>query len=488
MLVRKLGLLALVATGVCTVIGGGINVLTVMIQKEVSGISSFVPLAFLLGSIPAVLAALCFGSLSSAMPRAGGSYIYVSRGLSPFWGFMATFSEWFGLTAAIGVIAYADMFLLADAFHCAGLAKIEAFLRGDLGMILIPLLMTWIFWAINVVGIGVYGRVMIVLMFSMFSGGIVLIITGLFNSPEAFCEALMLREGISFKREILNPTTLSLSDLVHAAAILFFAYIGLDTISQAGDETKNASHNLPLAFILAASIVVIYYTLYSFAVYHAIPWQYIFCKASNSKISAPGLMALFWPKGLAIFVILMAAVALANDIPPMQMATSRLFYAWCKDGIFPKGFSQVSQRFRTPHRALTLGSGVASAIILECHFEGFFLGVDLTTMALIFTYILVAATLLTLPAKNIRVYREISFLRGRGRQLVTSFGTISSLLLLFSILIIKDPLWQGNFRGSSFLLLILVLFAGAAIFIFNWHKAKRKGVNLRRVFESLPQE
>jgi len=99
---RELTLLALVATAVCTVIGGGINVLTVEIQEKVPGIGSLVPLAFMLGAIPALFAALSYGVLSSAMPRAGGGYIYISRALHPFVGFIATFSKWFGLAAAAG--------------------------------------------------------------------------------------------------------------------------------------------------------------------------------------------------------------------------------------------------------------------------------------------------------------------------------------------------------------------------------------------------
>ena len=49
---------------------------------------------------------LTYAILASAMPRAGGSYIYASRGLHPYLGFVASFSQWFGLSIVIGVIAY----------------------------------------------------------------------------------------------------------------------------------------------------------------------------------------------------------------------------------------------------------------------------------------------------------------------------------------------------------------------------------------------
>ena len=93
------------ATSVCTVIGGGINNLTVEVQESTPGVGPYVPLAFFLGAFPAIATALCYAILATAMPRAGGGYIYISRAVHPFVGFIATFSKWFGLAAAVGVIA-----------------------------------------------------------------------------------------------------------------------------------------------------------------------------------------------------------------------------------------------------------------------------------------------------------------------------------------------------------------------------------------------
>ena len=103
---RNLGLVALMATGICSMLGASINVVPFMIQRNVPGIDSYVLPAFLFAMIPALFAALAYGILSSAMPRAGGSYIYASRGLNPYLGFIASFSQWFGLSIVIGVIAY----------------------------------------------------------------------------------------------------------------------------------------------------------------------------------------------------------------------------------------------------------------------------------------------------------------------------------------------------------------------------------------------
>ena len=87
-------------------LGASVYVVPFMIQRNVPGIGSWVLPAFLFAAVPALLAALAYAILASAMPRAGGSYLYASRGLHPYSGFVASFSQWFGLSIVIGVIAY----------------------------------------------------------------------------------------------------------------------------------------------------------------------------------------------------------------------------------------------------------------------------------------------------------------------------------------------------------------------------------------------
>ena len=71
-------------------------------------------------AVPALLAAMAYAVLATAMPRAGGSYLYASRGLNPFLGFVASFSQWFGLSIVIGVIAYIIVPFLRDITAALG--------------------------------------------------------------------------------------------------------------------------------------------------------------------------------------------------------------------------------------------------------------------------------------------------------------------------------------------------------------------------------
>ncbi len=113
-LAREIGLLGLTATGVCSMVGAGINVIPFMIQRNVPGIGADVLGAYAFAALPAVLAGLAYAVLASAMPRAGGSYVYASRGLNAYLGFVASFSQWFSLCVAIGVVSYVLVPFLRD--------------------------------------------------------------------------------------------------------------------------------------------------------------------------------------------------------------------------------------------------------------------------------------------------------------------------------------------------------------------------------------
>ncbi|UCC67005.1 MAG: APC family permease [Armatimonadota bacterium] len=501
-LARDLGLLALVATAVCNVIGAGINIVSVGIQQKIPGIGPYVPLAFVFGVLPALLTALCYAVLASAMPRAGGGYIYVSRALHPFLGFMATFSKWFGLAAVIGVLAYMDVALLQSGIGYLSpylnVAGVFAFLGSSAAKLVIPLAMIWFFWAINIIGVRTYAWTVIILMVLMLLGGLAVIATGFLHGPQDFAAAFAGDAG-AVLRATLAATDLAgmplpdisatappepggIFHILKAAAFLFFAYIGFASISQAGGEARNPRRILPRAFIIATTVICAYYLLFSAAVYHAIPWHFIagFVKAAPADASVPLLIGVLMPPALASFVALMAALALANDIPPMLLATSRLFFAWARDGVFPRGLASINRRFRTPHWALTACALVATTFVLLCYlWESYFTGVDTVVIALTFTYLLISISVLTFPRRSPTIFRQVAFIRSRPAQIIIA---CLAILCLFPLLVLEVFVLGGE--AAFFWLGAMIV--GAILFLAGWLSARARGVNLPQVFATLP--
>jgi amino acid transporter len=176
-------------------LGASIYVIPFMIQRNVPGIGDWVLPAFLFAAVPALLAAMSYAVLSSAMPRAGGSYLYASRGLHPYLGFVASFSQWFGLSIVIGVIAYVIVPFFRDIASAFESHELAALLDTGFVRVGLALAMLWTFVWVNVRGAKFYERTLIPMMFVMFALGGIVIVAGFWFDQADFAAALMEREN-----------------------------------------------------------------------------------------------------------------------------------------------------------------------------------------------------------------------------------------------------------------------------------------------------
>jgi APA family basic amino acid/polyamine antiporter len=383
---RQMGLLGLSATGICSMIGASIYVVPFMIQRNVPGIGPYVLPAFLFAAIPAALAAFAYVILASAMPRAGGSYVYASRALSPYLGFVASFSQWFGLSIAIGVVSYVIIPFLRDIASLLHYAELAALLNAGAVRVSLALIILWAFVLVNIRGVKMYERTLIPLMGMMFGLGAIVIIAGLAFNHQDFANALLAREG----RVI--PATVSVFSwptFLAGSALLFSSFIGFDSIAQAGGEALNPSRSLPRAIGIAIVTVTLFYMVFTFSLYHTVPWSFVAQEAATKDVTAPGLLGYLLPMGWAVLIIFGASIALLNDLPAMILSVSRLMFAWAEDGIFPRRVAAIHTTHRTPHVAILLSGVMATVGILGSHFAGdFFLGVDIMVTSMLVNYLL----------------------------------------------------------------------------------------------------
>ena len=333
-LTREMGTLGLTATGICSMLGASIYVMPFMIQRNVPGIGPYVLPAFLLAAIPAILAAFAYSILASAMPRAGGSYIYASRGLNPYLGFVASFSQWFGLSIVIGVVSYVIVPFIRDIAFALDWQETAALLETGWVRVSLAGLLLWTFVIVNIQGTRLYERIVIPLMFLMFFLGAIVIIAGFFFTHEDFTAGLLAKEGRVHIPEVNG--TFNIKTLITASAVLFASFIGFDSIAQAGGEARNPSRSLPLAIGLTIIVVGSFYILFTAAVYHAVPWTFVAEEAISKDITAPGMLNYILPTGVTIVIVAGAAIALINDLPAMLLSVSRLMFAWAEGRHIPQ--------------------------------------------------------------------------------------------------------------------------------------------------------
>ena len=347
-----MGLFAVVATGVSSMVGASINVVPFMIHRSVPSIGPYVLWAFIFAAIPALFAGLSYAILSSAMPRAGGSYLYASRGLNPYLGFIASFSQWFGLSIVIGVIAYISIPFLRDIAYSYKFFAISKMLDVSWIRVSLSLSFIWSFVYVNIKGIKSYTNLLIPMVIVIFSLGSIVILSSLFYDVDDFLFALDQKEGLS--HILPEKPDFEWYAFFSAAAVLFSSFIGFDAIAQTGSEAVNPRRNLPLAILIAILGVGLFYFLFTSAVYNIIPWSFVSEQAQIKDITAPGLLSYVLPSGLDTLIILGATVALINDLPAMLLSVSRLMFAWAKDGIVSKKLTVIHSKNNTPVIALIM--------------------------------------------------------------------------------------------------------------------------------------
>ena len=487
-LAREMGLLGLTATGISSMVGAGINVIPFMIQRNVPGIGPNVLPAYVFAALPAILAGLAYAILASAMPRAGGSYVYASRGLSPYLGFIASFSQWFSLCVAIGVVSYLLIPFLRDIAAALGWNPVATALDSGSVRVTLALVFLWISVAVNLRGVKSYERMIVPLMFLTFLLGGIVIVAGFWFNHADFAAAVLRREGRQLPSG--GPSPLALRSFLPAAALLFSSFIGFDSIAQAGGEARNPGRNLPLAIGISVVVVGAFYMLFTAAVYHAIPWQYVAEQARTRDLTAPGLLGYLLPPAWTVAIVAGAAVALVKDLPAMLLAVSRLMFAWAEDGIFPRAVAQVHPVWRTPHVAIVLSGVMASLGILGSHLAGdFFLGVDILVTSMLVNFLLMCVSVITLPGRNPAIARDVRVLPSRRLQVpLALFGVVvlGGFLAIHTVKDLTAPVSAWYFRSTP--VWIAVMAIATAIYVREMRHLRRSGVDVKALFATLPPE
>ncbi len=144
------------------------------------------------------------------------------------------------------------------------------------------------------------------------------------------------------------------------AAIVFFAYIGFDAISTAGEETKNPQRNLPLGILGGLAVCTLIYVIVGFVATGLVPYQQLKSADPLAKaLQVAGLGTASWIVSAGA-VVSMSAVLLV-----FQYGQPRIFYAMARDGLLPRFAAKLHPKTRTPHITTMLtGLFVASGALV----------------------------------------------------------------------------------------------------------------------------
>ena len=361
-LVRSLGLFDITMIGVGAMIGAGIFVLT-GIAAGVAGPALI--LAFGLNGVITVLTAMVYAELGSAIPEAGGGYLWVKEGLPGPNGFLAGWMSWFAHAVAgslygvgFGGFIYELMriLLLDPAAHHD--EHVGVFLQGPLHLPfgielseaelvqkLFAVLIVLLFLYINYRGTsetGAVGNIVTVLK---------VIIIGIF-----IVSGLFVIFGEPARLEAFQPFDPNgIIGIVSAMGLTFIAFEGYEIIVQAGEEVREPRKNIPRAVFLSLAIVVPIYMLVAFVVIGAVDppegvpiFEWL---GDLGEIGIARAAAQFMPFG-TFLMMLGGLLSTMSALNATTFSSTRVSFAMGRDRALPDSFSSVSSKTRTPHVAL----------------------------------------------------------------------------------------------------------------------------------------
>jgi len=437
---RVLGPVALTSLGVGAIIGTGIFVLIGVAAHDKAGPA--VTLSFALAGLACVFAALCYAEFASMAPVAGSAYTYAYATLGELFAWIIGWDLILEYAVASATVAHGWSHYFQDFIGIFGWHVPEIFARApldfdpssgllvattsmfDLPAVVITLIVT----VILVKGIResagfntamVIVKVIIVLM--------VIGLGAMYVKPENWRPfAPFGYSGLSiFGHTILGETGPNGAPVgaLAGAAMIFFAYIGFDSVSTHAEEARNPQRDVPIGLMASLVICTVLYIAVAAVITGMVPYQQINIDAPVSNaFKQVGL-------GWAQFLISLGAITgITSVLLVMMLSQPRVFLAMARDGLLPKSFfGAVHEKFRTPWKA-TILTGIFVAVL------GAFLPLrllaELVNIGTLFAFVVVCAAVLIMRRTHPDAERPF---RAPLVPFVPIAGILTCLLLMFSL-------------------------------------------------------
>jgi APA family basic amino acid/polyamine antiporter len=332
---RTLGVFLLTMFGVGETVGAGIFI---VLSQSVPQAGPAVVISFILAGIAAGLAAVCYAEMASAVPVSGSaySYCYATMGELPAMGVAACLLLEYGVSTAAVAVGWSQ-YLNKLLDNICGFQLPHAISAGPWdpapGVVNLP-------------------AIVLVAMCAL------LLVRGASKSAKANAVMVVIKLGVltifaaiaftAFKASrFTDLAPFGISGISLATGTIFFAYIGLDAISTAGDEVKDPQHTMPRAIIYALLIVTAIHVLVSVAALGAQPWQEFRGEEAVlavilDHITGNTLGSTLVSAGAVISIFSVTLVTLYGQ--------TRILFAMGRDGLLPAMFAKVNPRTMTPTR------------------------------------------------------------------------------------------------------------------------------------------
>ena len=298
-------------------------------------------LAYLFAGFLIMPAMYCMAELSTAMPKAGGTYYFLDRSMGPLMGTVGGLGSWIAVVfksafALVGMGAYLSIYV-------------------DVPFTLLAIVLTIAFGIINAVGAKETTLLQRILVSALVVILVAFIIAGLqeTNGVQTFHpnqgQSSFLSSGIV--------------GFVSTIGLVFVSYAGLTKVASVAEEIENPDRNIPLGMTLSLLTASVIYTLGTLILINVLPEQEL--HNSLTPVADAGQKFLGWvPFDLGVILIVVAAIAaFASTGNAGIMSASRYPFAMAKDRLIPSSLAHIG-RFGTPTTSIVLTVIVMIGVLL----------------------------------------------------------------------------------------------------------------------------
>jgi APA family basic amino acid/polyamine antiporter len=475
---RTLGPLNLVSLGVGCVIGAGIFVLTGNAAAQFAGPA--VVLSFVIAGVACAFTGLCYAELASALPASGSAYTYS----------YATLGEAFAwLTGWLMALELG----IAAALVAVGFSGYSVSLLRDFG-ISIPTFLTrpYIDSAQTAAGLPfTTGNGFNLIAALGVIGVTALLIRGVSQSAAVNTALVFLKVGVLLAFvaigvwfiEPLNWTpfvppneggfTYGWQGVARAAPVIFFAYIGFETVATAAAEARNPRRDVPIGIIGSLVLCTILYIAVAAVLTGVVPFRSL--NVPDPMSIAVDAIGLPW---FGLVVKVGAVLGLSSVMLTSMYGQTRVAYAMSRDGLLPELFSRVHARLRTPHLGTLVTGGL---IALTAGFLPITILTDLVSLGTSLCFGIVCLTVIWLRSAHPQLERKFRVPFGGIRIGKVWLGVVPVLGMaccVFMVVPLFADIIGKALRGDRIPALMLVgyLSIGTAIYFFYGIRHSKLGM------------
>lgn len=393
---RRIGLLGGTVLLVGTVIGMSVFLLPGALIGE-AGPS--IGLALVAAALPATFSILMLLQLGGALPVAGGIYVYLSRLVSPGWGFIGLWmvmpAVWFALLfTAIGFAEFTNVLLPVDLPQ---------------PVLVIGVLLAFVL--LNLLGVTLVTTVQLVMVAAILVGGATFVVPGLFEMDVANFQPLFPEGAEAF---------------ITAVVAMFIPFQGYTMIVELGEELQDPVRNIPrvlvlgmgIAFLLSLLLVVVFAGLDRYDVLAGYETGGV-ARAATDYISP----------AVGITVAVAAILGAFTTLNAMITSYSRTLMRAGRDEVFSKRLARLSDRTQIPHNAV-IALGVPPLLLAPFELPLVTISI-LLAMSMLFSTFVTAFALWNLPKRFPGAYQSSVYRLPMPVLKITSIGAATTAGLVW---------------------------------------------------------